>query len=102
LAAALLFPAVAAFHGIVLAALHVDGELLIPHTCPLTLPINQLRALGAVDMDVYGAFHICSIGILAAPVTVRLSRTYFYDPGRNTIFLWTGLILAGERSCSSL
>lgn len=74
LAAALLFPAVAAIHGIVLAALHVNG---------------------AVDMDVYGAFQLCSIGILAAPLTVRLSRTYFYDPGRNTIFLWTGLILAG-------
>jgi hypothetical protein len=46
-------------------------------------------------MDVYGAFQLCSIGILAAPVTVRLSRTYFYDPGRNTIFAWTVLILAG-------
>ncbi|KAL1959057.1 hypothetical protein VTO42DRAFT_3298 [Malbranchea cinnamomea] len=74
LAGALLFPAVAAVHGIVLAAVHVDA---------------------AVDMDVYGAFQLCSIGILAAPVTARLSRTYFYDPGRNTIFLWTGLILAG-------
>ncbi|KAL3418819.1 hypothetical protein PVAG01_09040 [Phlyctema vagabunda] len=74
LAAALLFPAVAAVHGIVLAALHVDG---------------------AVDMDVFGAFQLCSIGILAAPVTVRLSKTYFYDPGRNLIFMWTGLILAG-------
>ena len=52
--------------------------------------------LGAVDMDVYGAFQLCSIGILAAPVTVKLSRTYFYDPGRNTIFAWTALILAGE------
>ncbi|KAI2637800.1 hypothetical protein GGS26DRAFT_427974 [Hypomontagnella submonticulosa] len=74
LAAALIFPAVAAIHGIVLAALHVDG---------------------AVDMDVYGAFQFCSIGILAAPLTVRLSRTYFYDPGRNIIFLWTGIVLAG-------
>ena len=82
LAAALLFPAVAAIHGIVLAAVHVNG---------------------AVDMDVYGAFQLCSIGILAAPVTVRLSRTYFYNPGRNTIFLWTLLILAGEnRPWSSL
>ncbi|KAJ4524758.1 hypothetical protein HRR83_000385 [Exophiala dermatitidis] len=73
-AAALLFPAVAALHGIVLAAVHVDH---------------------AVDMDVFGAFQLCSIGILAAPVTVRLSRTYFNDTGRNLIFLWTGLILAG-------
>lgn len=74
LAAALLFPAVAAIHGIVLTALHVDG---------------------AADMDVYGAFQFCSIGILAAPVTVKLSRTYFNDPGRNIIFAWTTLLLAG-------
>ncbi|KAH7026597.1 uncharacterized protein B0I36DRAFT_330982 [Microdochium trichocladiopsis] len=74
LAAALIFPAVAALHGITLAALHVDG---------------------AVDLDIYGAFQLCSIGILAVPVTTRLSRTYFYDPGRNIIFLWTGIVLAG-------
>jgi hypothetical protein len=48
-----------------------------------------------VDLDIYGAFQFCSIAILAAPLTVRLSRTYFYDPGRNIIFLWTTLILAG-------
>lgn len=46
-------------------------------------------------MDVYGAFQLCSIAILAGPVTVRLSRTYFDAPGRNTIFLWAGLLLAG-------
>ncbi|KAJ5098296.1 hypothetical protein N7532_005297 [Penicillium argentinense] len=74
LAAVLLFPAVAALHGIVLAALHREG---------------------AVDMDVYGAFQLCSIGILTAPATVRLSKTYFNNPGRDIIFLWTGLILAG-------
>lgn len=48
-------------------------------------------------MDIYGAFQLCSLGILAAPVTARHSRTYFLDPGRNIIFLWTGLILAGKR-----
>lgn len=48
-------------------------------------------------MDIYGAFQLCSIGILAAPVMVRLSRTYFYDPGRNAIFLWTIVVLAGEK-----
>ena len=51
--------------------------------------------VGAVDMDVYGAFQLCAIGVLAGPVTVRLSRTYFNAPGRNLIFLWTGIILAG-------
>lgn len=62
---------------------------------------NQLIDIGAVDLDIYGAFQFCAIGILAAPVTVRLSKTYFYDPGRNTIFLWAALILAGKWICSS-
>lgn len=75
LAAALLVPAVAAIHAVVLAALH-----------------NQ----DAVDMDIFGALQICAIGILAAPVTVRLSSTYFNDSGRNLIFLWTGLLLTGK------
>lgn len=46
-------------------------------------------------MDIYGAFQLCAIGILAAPVTVMMSKTYFNDPGRNTIFLWTFLLLIG-------
>lgn len=46
-------------------------------------------------MDIYGAFQLCSIGILAAPLAVQSSKTYFYDPRRNVIFFWTGLILAG-------
>ena len=50
---------------------------------------------GAVDMDVYGAFQLCAIGILTAPATVRLSKTYFNNPGRDIIFLWTALLLAG-------
>ncbi|KAL5113736.1 hypothetical protein ACEQ8H_008378 [Pleosporales sp. CAS-2024a] len=74
LAAALIFPAVAAIHSLVLASTHVNG---------------------AVDMDIFGAFQFCSIAILAAPLTVRLSKTYFYDPGRNVIFLWTILLLMG-------
>lgn len=49
-------------------------------------------------MDIYGAFQACCIGVLAAPITVKLSKTYFNDPGRNTIFLWTILLLAGEYS----
>ena len=51
-------------------------------------------------MDVYGAFQLCSIGILAAPVTVRLSSTYWNNSGRNIIFVWTSLILAGEHLAS--
>ncbi|RBA20782.1 hypothetical protein FPRO05_08229 [Fusarium proliferatum] len=74
LAAALVLPAVAAIHGIVLTAMHNPD---------------------AVDMDIFGAFQLCAIGILAAPVTVMLSKTYFNDPGRNTIFLWTFLLLIG-------
>lgn len=46
-------------------------------------------------MDVYGAFQLCAIGVLAGPVTVKLSQTYFNTPGRNLIFLWTTMILAG-------
>lgn len=46
-------------------------------------------------MDVYGSFQLCAIGILAGPVTLRLSETYFYTPGRNMIFVWAIMILAG-------
>uniref|UniRef100_A0A8H7K474 Uncharacterized protein n=1 Tax=Bionectria ochroleuca TaxID=29856 RepID=A0A8H7K474_BIOOC len=74
LAAALLLPTIAAVHAIALAALHREK---------------------AVDMDIYGAFQYCSIGVVVAPITVRLSRTYLYDPGRNAIFVWVGLLLAG-------
>jgi len=101
LAAVLLFPAVAAIHGIVLAALHRNGEFVggLAHTStsPRPFQIDYLHALpaGAVDMDVYGALQFCAIGILTAPVTVRLSNTYFNNPGRDIIFLWTGLLLAG-------
>lgn len=46
-------------------------------------------------MDIYGSFQLCAIGVLAGPVTVRLSETYFNAPGRNMIFVWTVMILAG-------
>lgn len=46
-------------------------------------------------MDVFGAFQLCAIGVLAGPSTVKLSKTYFNTPGRNMIFAWTVLILAG-------
>ncbi|KAK0381350.1 hypothetical protein CLIM01_01319 [Colletotrichum limetticola] len=74
IAAALILPAVAAVHGIVLAALHVND---------------------AADMDIYGALQFCSIGILAVPLTVKKSETYFHEKGRNTVFVWTSLLLAG-------
>ncbi|KAI1865751.1 hypothetical protein JX265_008074 [Neoarthrinium moseri] len=74
LAGALLIPAVAAVHGIVLATVHQNG---------------------AVDMDIYGAYQLCSIGILAAPLTTRLSRSFFSVPTRNIVLVWTMLMLAG-------
>lgn len=46
-------------------------------------------------MDVYGAFQLCAIGVLAGPVTVKLSHTYFNTPGRDLLFPWTTMILAG-------
>lgn len=51
---------------------------------------------GLIDMDVFGAFQLCAIGILAAPVTVRLSLSYFTNLTRNMISFWTFLILAGK------
>jgi hypothetical protein len=56
---------------------------------------GQQKQLLIDPQDVYGAFQVCAIGILAAPVTVNQSKTYFNDPGRNTIFAWSTLILAG-------
>jgi hypothetical protein len=46
-------------------------------------------------MDIYGAFQLCAIGILTAPATVKISQTYFNNPGRDIIFIWTVLLLAG-------
>ncbi|KAH6843281.1 hypothetical protein B0I37DRAFT_384118 [Chaetomium sp. MPI-CAGE-AT-0009] len=46
-------------------------------------------------MDIYGTLQLCSIGILTAPACVRLSNTYFNSKGRNVLFLWTVLVLAG-------
>jgi hypothetical protein len=95
LAAALILPAIAAIHGIVLAALHVDGTAL-----SVCLPFNYqsltVQCSGAVDMDIYGVFQICTIGILTAPASVRLSKTYFNLAGRNVLFIWTMLVVAGE------
>ncbi|CAH0047116.1 unnamed protein product [Clonostachys solani] len=91
LAAALLLPTIAAVHAIALAALHRDSKH--ETSSPVNSPTNMMIA--AVDMDIYGAFQLCSIGVVVAPITVRLSKTYLYDPGRNVIFAWVGLLLAG-------
>lgn len=64
----------AALHGIVLAAVHVPTK---------------------VDMDIFGAFQLCAIGVLVAPVAATVSRTYFKNPGRNAIVLWSLLVVAG-------
>ncbi|KAL8344051.1 hypothetical protein RB601_004530 [Gaeumannomyces tritici] len=118
IAAALLLPAVAALHGIVLAKMHVDGGYCpkqrahetsttlksLSHLAawmqsgPLGRPAARAGRQGAVDLDVYGAFQLSSIAILAAPVTLRRSTTYFDGPGRNIIFVWTAILLAGMLS----
>lgn len=98
LAAALILPAIAAIHAIVLAALHVDG-MLPPGAGSCAVPDHPTNAsLDAIDLDIYGALQLCSIGILTAPACVRLSNTYFNSKGRNVLFLWTILVLAGEYS----
>lgn len=48
-----------------------------------------------MDLDIFGAWQICSIAIIAVPFTLRRSQTYFYDAGRNIIFLWTMLLISG-------
>ncbi|KZV75586.1 hypothetical protein PENSPDRAFT_73133 [Peniophora sp. CONT] len=73
-AAALIYAAVAALHSIILAV------------------YSQKHA---IDMDIFGAFQILAIGVLSAPITVRYSRVYFQTDGRNIIFLWTLLMIAG-------
>ncbi|ETR99849.1 hypothetical protein M419DRAFT_54116, partial [Trichoderma reesei RUT C-30] len=82
------------YYVLIAACLFARREIWIKNAClaaALLLP-------AAVDMDVYGAFQLCSIGVLVVPVTVRLSETYRNTPGRNTIFLWAGLLLAGKHS----
>ncbi|KAF3048993.1 hypothetical protein E8E11_009863 [Didymella keratinophila] len=97
LAAALVVPSISALHGIVLTSFHVNGQF---DTSPKTINVvlkTWLTStfLGAVDLDIFGAWQICSIAIIAVPFTLRRSRTYFYDAGRNIIFLWTMLLIAG-------
>lgn len=46
-------------------------------------------------MDVYGAFQLCSIGVVAAPLTVSMRSTYYYNPAKKIMLVFTGLILAG-------
>jgi hypothetical protein len=65
------------------------------HTDP-SLCNSGLTTAGAVDMDIYGAFQLCSLGLVAGTLAVRISKTYYATPGRNTIFIWVTLILAGR------
>jgi hypothetical protein len=94
LAAALVVPAISSLHALVLSCYHVNGQF---YERPRILKTTKLTAttLGAVDLDIFGAFQLCAIAMLAAPLTVRISQTYFFTQGRNIIFLWTILMAAG-------
>lgn len=46
-------------------------------------------------MDIYGSFQFCSLDVLGIPLIVRISRTYFDTTGRNVIFSWLILMVAG-------
>jgi len=52
-------------------------------------------------MDIFGCFQLCAIAVLAVPITVRYSKTYFETKGRNLVFMWTALNLAGEPNSST-
>lgn len=75
LAAALLVPAVAALHGIVLAAIHVDGK----HrgTVWNILGCADSLTLGAVDMDVYGAFRKIPHSCISACARLTCSFVHY-------------------------
>ena len=70
---------------------------MVSPTQPQDIAIQQLTStfLGAVDLDVFGAWQLCSIAIIAVPTTLRISGTYFKSAGRNLIFLWTVLLISG-------
>lgn len=97
LAAALLVPSIGALHGIVLAFYHVNGQFN-PQLQDFIHSVSQHLTstfLGAVDLDVFGAWQLCSIAIIAVPTTLRISGTYFNSAGRNLVFLWTILLISG-------
>ncbi|KAJ8113590.1 hypothetical protein OPT61_g4312 [Boeremia exigua] len=73
LAAVLVLPTVAGIHGIVLAAVHVEG---------------------AVDLDILGAFQICSIGALASSVSLSPMRE-LVGMGRYFRLFLNGIMMAG-------
>lgn len=58
-------------------------------------PTVLYNIAGFVDFDLFGALQICATGVLAAPATIRYSRTYFNTPGRDMYFVWTALNLGG-------
>lgn len=51
---------------------------------------------GPVDLDIFGTFQVCAIGVLAVPITLRYSKAYFETKGRNLVFSWMVLNLAGK------
>jgi hypothetical protein len=81
----LLTPAVAACHAIVLAAVNVKGILFIPNVRYFVAVLTLLSFSGAVDMDVYGALQICTTGIIAAPIMIKLFPLYVHNFGKATI-----------------
>jgi len=61
----MVLPAISALHGLVLASSHANGQDG-PKLQGSQEPCSDINLLGAVDLDIYGAFQFCAIGILAA------------------------------------
>jgi len=74
----------------------VSSRYIVP-----AVRVTDAVRIGAVDLDIFGAFQIIAIGVLAAPITIRYSRTYMNLPGKNLVFVWILLNLAGQ-SCELL
>lgn len=99
LAAALLVPSVAAIHALIMTGIQQSrGKPPVTYVLDSKL---KCKLLGPVDMDIFGCFQLCAIGVLAVPITVRYSTTYFETKGRNLVFMWTVLNLAGEQNSST-
>jgi hypothetical protein len=51
---------------------------------------------GAVDMDIYGAFQFCALGLLTTPFSNRIMRIYFKYQARCVLLAWASLIFTGK------